>query len=167
MKRLISVLSLGVALAVPFAATAQTAPNPAMTMSPDQMAKSNQIRVDARVAAMKAISPAHASAVQGIVDQLNAGKVEPRAAVTQIDAVLSPEEVSAVVAIGTKMRADNRAIMQPLNANPPTAAPSEQRGEGLGRGRPVDAGQVLLSVMLTPAQMQAVNAAMRPAPRAT
>jgi hypothetical protein len=171
MKRLISVLSLGIALAVPFAATAQTMPNapgPATTMSPDQMAQSAKVRSDARVASMKALSPAHQTAVQAIVDQLNAGKVEPRAAVTQIDGILSPEETSALGAIGTKMRTDMRAVMQPLNANPSSPAPSEQRGEGVGgRGRPLDAGQILLQVMLTPAQMQAINAALRPSPRAT
>jgi hypothetical protein len=137
-------------------------------MSPDQMAKTAQVRADSKAAAMKAISPAHATAVQGIVDQLSAGKIDRRAAVTQIDAVLSPEETSALAAIGTKMRADMLAATQPLNANPATAPPSEQRGEGMsGRSRPVDAGQVLLSVMLTPAQMQSINAATRPAPRAT
>ena len=169
MKRLISILSLGVALAVPFAASAQTAPgapnSPAMTPSPDQVAKMAQIRADNRTAAMKAVSPAHVVAVQAIVDQLNAGKIDQRAASTQIDGVLTPDETASVIAIGTKMRSDMAALTTPVNANQATPAPSEQRGEGVNRRRPVTAGGVLLGLMLTPAQMNALRG--QPAPRAT
>jgi len=172
--KLFTVLTLGVVLAVPLAASAQTsptAPNPAMSMSPEMAAKNAQIRTDAKAASMKALSPAHVTAVQAVVDQLNAGKIaDPRAAYQQIDAILTPEETSAVLAIGAKMRTDMRALMAPPAgaSGPSSPPPSERRDEGATTRRAATAGAVLTQLMMTPDQMSAMRARMpAPAPRPT
>jgi len=106
--------------------------------------------------------------VQAVVDQLNAGKItDPRAAVQQIDAILTPDEAASILLIGAKMRSDMRALVTPSVAAPSSPPPSERRDEGATRRAP-DAGQVLLNVMLTRDQLNAQMRAMRgnaPAPR--
>jgi hypothetical protein len=92
MKRLLVLLALCASVAVPVGVLAQSAPPSQGGPSPDQRAMMEKLRADAKAAAYSALTPAHAGAVTSIVAQVTAGTLDRRAAGTQIDALLTPDE---------------------------------------------------------------------------
>jgi len=163
MKRMLAVLALGAVFAVPLAAFGQMGPGPGMggpPPTPQQQAAMEKARADAKAAAYAALTPAHATSVQAIVAQVTAGTLDRRAAVTQIDALLSPDEAKGVLAVDAKSRAQMRAALggsggpppPPPNAGPPppgAGGPPPGTGPpGPGRFGPPSAGRFLLMVSM-------------------
>src|ERR1700735_3640971 len=117
MKLSLPMLALVVATACSLAACAQSS-NAQSTgggpngMSPEVRAKMLQIRDDTKTAAFNDLSAADRAKVQAILDQVNNGQqTDIKAAIKQIDTVLTPEESKAVVAEGAKMMAQYKAAM--------------------------------------------------------
>jgi len=139
------------------AGTTQTvAANPTTTgPSADARAAMTQARNDAKTASLNALSADHRAKVQAIVDQFNSGSstdlVTPPKA---IDAILSPGEVTAVLAQETKMRDAMRA----LNANGQAGAAGPARGNST-RKRTPDAGRFLFSAMASRERLRAARQA--------
>jgi len=91
-----SLLALALTVAMPLAAFAQTAapapapPAPRWTPSPEMQARMQRAHDDFRAAALSSLSPAHRSAAQAIIDQVNSGKLSDlKDATNRIDAVLT------------------------------------------------------------------------------
>lgn len=188
MKRMLVALTLAAMAAVPLASLAQD--GPPMGPPPEMRAQMEKMRADAKAAAYAPLSSDHRSAVTVIVNQVVAGSLTYRAAVDQIDALLSPNEKTAVLAAEQTSRAAMRARMQAMrgdNGNggpppsgapggpapggpPPGAAGSSPGGPPPDGMRPdgreahaPDAGRYLLTASLTREQMRAA----RPRPSAT
>jgi hypothetical protein len=182
MRKALALAVLAVASLCPGLAGAQNPP--AGTPPPDLRAQMQAMRAGARTQSFAALTPAHRAKVQAIVDQFDSGAIgTPREAVQQIDAVLSPDESKAVVAIAVQMRANMRAAREaggatgsgpnggPPNGGPPNGAPPNGgppnggppvAGPGGGPGaRQPDAGRFLLMMAANPAKMRG---AMRPPP---
>jgi hypothetical protein len=129
-------LSLALALGVtPAVAAAQAGPGGGPPG--DMRAKMEQARSDAKTASYNALSADHRAKVQAIVDQFDAGTLtDPRAAASRIDAVLTPDETTAVLAQRQALRS---AMEQSMGAGggPPGAGggPPDAGGPG-GAGGP-------------------------------
>lgn len=156
MKSLLVVLALCATVALPVAASAQAGP-PGMGGPPSaqQRAAMEKLRADAKASAYAALTPGHATSVQGIVAQVAAGSLDRRAAAAQIDALLTPDEAKAVLAAEAKSRAAMRAAFAGGAPPPPGAgAPPPPPGAGGpprgGRFGPPSAGRFLLMVSLAP-----------------
>jgi len=107
-----SLLALALTVAMPLAAFAQTAapapapPAPRWTPSPEMQARMQRAHDDFRAAALSSLSPAHRSAAQAIIDQVNSGKLSDlKDATNRIDAVLTYNEAKAILAAGQKAMA--------------------------------------------------------------
>ncbi|GAC1413047.1 MAG: hypothetical protein NVSMB64_23280 [Candidatus Velthaea sp.] len=141
--------------------TAFAQPGPPAGPPPEIRAQMDKIRSDGHAAAFNALTADHKVRVQAIVDAAAAGKIsDPRAAVQQIDAILSPDETKSVLAAGAKMHADMRALHDGAMSAPTGAPPATKPIDGPERpGRPGgmrnDAGFVLLMTSLTREQMHA------------
>lgn len=179
-----SVLGLAVALAAmaPVAAAAQAAgdpgvpPNgPANGPPSDVMrARIARARDDARAAAYDQLSAAHRARVQSIVDQINSGKLgDLRDAANQIDAILTPAETKAVLALGIKLRdAMRRPVAYggggpdgpPPGGPPPDAAPPGPSAPPGVLMRAPDAGRFLLLLGVNDDRMRALLQARFDAP---
>lgn len=147
---------------------------------PEVRARFERIRADAKTSAYNALTPDHRARVQGIVDRVTGTQLGAREAAEQIDAVLTPDEKSAVVDVSRKARESFRSAMQtngapvgPPGGGPPSGAPPgggppgmtagrREGGERDGERRQPDAGRLLLLFSLTPEQMRAA----RPRPSA-
>lgn len=124
--------------------------------SPAMRAQMQQARDNAKTAALNDLSPADRTKVQAIIDQVNNGQLSDlKGAVTQIDAVLSPDESKAVLGERDKMIAAIKANM-PAGQN--GAAPNGGQHNGFGRGGN-DAGRFLLQVGVSRERMRAIRAA--------
>jgi len=151
----------GLALAatlLPLCAGAQPAPQDAGP-SGDVRAKMDAVRADAKVSALGALSDAHRAKVQAVVDAFDAdgSALSVTDASAQIDAVLTPDESSAVLAEQQKMRDAMRAAM----AGAPQGF-GHRGGPGGGGGRHApDAGRFLLQVNATPERFRAAMRAER------
>lgn len=162
MKHLFTVLALCGVVVLPLAASAQAGPpgmgGPPSAPSPEQRAAMEKFRADAKASAYAALTPAHAAGVQTIVAQVVAGTLERRAAVGQIDALLTPDEAKAVLGAAARSRAAMRAAMAgaggppPVAPPPPGAMPPGAGGPPSGGGRfgPPSAGRFLLMVSMSP-----------------
>jgi hypothetical protein len=172
MKRLLLLIALCVSFA-PIAVRAQAGPPSMQSPSPEQRAKMEAARVDAKAAAYSVLTPAHATAVSGIIAQVTAGSLDRRAAAGQIDAVLTPDEQKAVLAAAEKSRTAMRAAMMGAGAPPPGAGPPPPGAgappppggpppgagpppPGGGRFGPPSAGRYLLMVSMTPEQRRSL-----------
>ncbi|HEV8022083.1 MAG TPA: hypothetical protein VGP41_12505 [Candidatus Lustribacter sp.] len=162
MKRFL-LLALCAAFAMPFAAVAQPAPPmQGGPPSPQQRAAMEKARADAKVAAYQALTPAHVTSVNAIVAQVAAGSLDRRTASGQIDALLTPDEKTAVMAAASKSFAAMRAAMAgpggppPPNAagGPPPGPPGAGGPPGGGRFGPPSAGRFLLMVSMSRGQMR-------------
>jgi hypothetical protein len=143
---------------LPIAAPAQFMPN----LTPDQQAQVMQVRADAKTASFNALSADHRTKVQAVITQFDSGSVSIADAITQIDAVLTPDESKAVLDQGQKMRDAMRKVFEGQNGGspPPGGMQGRPGGGGQGQGRrPPDAGRILLQLAASP---DALRAAMQP-----
>jgi hypothetical protein len=168
MKRAIVIVALCASALVPALAWAQQGPPPGPpgpmgadgrpSPSPAMRAAMEQARAGAKAAAFAALTPAHATGVQAILQQASAGTLDRRAAAQQIDALLTPDERAAVLAAGDKARRDMRAAMRGSDVPPPPAggpppaagAPPGPPPDGRGTFGPPTAGRLLLMLSLAP-----------------
>lgn len=102
MKRHILAAAALAALISPVAAFAQQPPDG--PPPPQMRAQMEQLRAQAKTAAFNDLSADHRAKVQAILQKVQNGSLDPRAAGTQIDAILSPTEKQAVLAEVEKMR---------------------------------------------------------------
>lgn len=166
MKYTYLALALSLVLA-PVTASAQPGPGPG-GMPPELRAKFEQVRADAKANSLKALGADHQTKIQAIVDGFNAGTTALPDAVTQIDAVLTPDESKALLDQEQKMR-DNLTALRPPNADAPAGAPGGPPGGGPGGDRPrgggmapkADAGRYLLQLLATPEKWREAVKAMR------
>jgi hypothetical protein len=153
MKRLL-LLALCAAIAMPLAAFAQPAPSmQGGPPTPEQRAAMEKARADAKVAAYQALTPAHVTSVSAIVAQVAAGTLDRRAAGGQIDALLTPDEKTAVMAAANKSFAAMRSAMGGPGGPPPPQAGAGGPPGG-GRFGPPSAGRFLLMVSMSRGQMR-------------
>jgi len=145
---------MAASLAFPVMAPAQPMGGPGEGGPPPAMrAKMEKILGDARAAAMNALSPGHRDAVAAIVAQNAAGTLDRRAGAQRIDALLTSDERSRVLAVERKLRTDMRALMPggglppgggpPPGAGPPGGPPPGAPGFA---GRAPDPGRFLLMI---------------------
>lgn len=125
---------------MPLAALAQGAP---MQGPPPAM---QQARANARTSTMNALTPAHRAQVQSILGQVRARTLDPRDAVTKIDALLSPAEKQSVLSAQQSMRQSMQAYFQ---SRAQADAPQPPRHDWNGRRGP-DAGRFLLMLNAPP-----------------
>lgn len=116
MSRWTLAVILCASILVPLAVNAQQA-------SPDPRAMMQKIFVEAKTNAFAALSPDHRTRVGTIVQQLNTGAVDRRAAAEQIDALLSPNEKTAILAVEQKAFGELRAARSAANPNAAVPAP--------------------------------------------
>lgn len=145
------------AFAIPIAASAQFMPN----LTPDQQAQLVQVRADAKTASYNALSADHRTKVQAVITQFDSGSLSMADAVTQIDAILTPDESKAVIDQGQKMRDAMRKVFESGNGGspPPGGMQGRPPGGGQGQRRAPDAGRILLQLGASP---DALRAAMQP-----
>jgi hypothetical protein len=147
---------------MPLAALAQPAPPlQGGPPSPEQRAAMEKARADAKVAAYQALTPGHVASVNGIVAQVAAGTLERRAAAGQIDALLTPDEKTAVMVAASKSFAAMRGAMRGPGGPPPPQAgaggpppPGAGGPPGGGRFGPPSAGRFLLVISMSRNQMR-------------
>lgn len=155
MMRLLVLLALcGAAARVPLAAVAQAGPELHAAPTPEVRAMMDKARADAKAAAYGALTPAHAAAVTAVVAQVVAGTLDRRAAGGRIDALLTPDEQTAVLAAAEKSRGAMRAAMTAAGGPPPGPGgpPPPHRGH-IG---PPSAGRYLLMVSLSRQQRRSL-----------
>jgi hypothetical protein len=179
MKRPFLIFAVAAFAGSPLLAVAQPAPGPdagAMGPPPAVRAKLASISAQAKTDGYAALSPAHRTAVEAIVAKVTAGSLDPHSAGEQIDALLTPDESQAVLAVAMKSRQQMRVAFAgsappppdggpPPNAGPPPAAGEPPPGGPPGaheRHRPT-AGGFLMRVSLTPEQMHALRGDRPPA----
>ena len=147
--------------AAPLAASAQVSDfyeHDARDASPDLQA----LRDTAKTNSFNALSADHRTKVQAIITQFDNGSVAIADAVTQIDAILTPDEAAAVIAQGQAMRDAVRKALADANGGASPPPPGQGRPPGAGGGgqrRPPDAGRILLQLAASP---DALRAAMQP-----
>ena len=163
MRKALPVLALLVATGLPLAACAQQSGNAEENGPPPALL---QARAAAKTASFNDLRPADRAKVQAIIDQVNNGQLtDLRGAASQIDAILSPAETTAVLAERTKMMETLRANMTPgpdgagtrgpgANGGPPDGA----RGNGGQRGGN-HVGRFLLQLGVSPEKMRELRQA--------
>ena len=173
MKRIVFSLALALGFA-PLAVGAQGYPSGGP--SPEMRAKMEAARGDAKTASFNALSADHRAKVQAIVDKFNSGATaDPREAASQIDAVLTPDEVKAVLAQRQTLRdamrtafAQNGGTTGGAQGAPGTGAAATTGGRGgdeakehMEHGGQADAGRFLLGVSADPEKLHAAMRAER------
>lgn len=130
-------------------------------MTPELQAQMQTLRDTAKTNSFNALSADHRTKVQAIITQFDNGSLPMADAVTQIDAVLTPDEATAVIAQGQAFRdAMRKAFADANGGSPPPARAGRPPGAGgQGQRRPPDAGRILLQVAASP---DALRAAMQP-----
>jgi hypothetical protein len=128
MKRALVIAAICACAGLPGIAAAQQSGPPGPPPSPAMRAAFEQARADARAAALAALTPAHAASVQAILAQATSGTLDRRTAAQQIDAVLSPDERTAVLAAAEKARRGMRAAMNGMPPPPPPGAGAPPQG---------------------------------------
>lgn len=124
MNKMLSLCVLAV-IAATGCVSAQTQDSP----SPAALSPMRQARSDAKTASWNTLSADHQTKVQAIVDGFNSGTLDIPTASAQIDAVLTPDETSAVQAQAQKLRDAMRAA---YSAN---GGGGQQSGAHLDGGR--------------------------------
>jgi hypothetical protein len=172
MKRSLLALTIAVCAGSPLIALAQPGPgSDDMGPPPAVRAKMDAIGAQAKAASYAVLTPEHRAAVDAILAKVRAGTLEPRAAGTQIDALLTPEETKAVMDVAVETREQARAAFGrampppppdggPPNGGPPGGGPPG----GEAHHRKMTAGGFLLRVSFTPEQMRALRGGPPPAP---
>jgi len=159
MKLSPALLALALAATMPLSACAQSAQAQSQDGPPPAArAQMQQARDAAKTAALNDLSADHRARVQSIVDAVNNGtQTDLRAAATQIDAVLSPDEAKAVLAERTKMMQTMRANMPqggPNGAGPGPGRGPDGQGNPNGMRRANDAGRFLLQLSVSREKMR-------------
>ena len=168
MQNTILVLALSLVLA-PVMASAQPGPGPGGPGGPppEVRAKFEQFRTDAKTNIWKALSADHQAKIQTIVDGFNGGTIALQDAVSQIDALLTPDETKAVLDQERTMREAMRAAFLGANSAPAPGAgpggsngdrPAGERREGAGRG---NTGRLVLQLFANPEKLRDAMRAMR------
>lgn len=155
MIKLLSFCAVAV-LAATGLASAQT-PSAAPTGMRAQM---QQARDAAKAASLNALSSDHQAKVQTIVTAFDDGTLDIATAGAQIDAVLTPDEATAVLAQQQTMRDAMRAAFAG-NGGSGRMGGRGMRGNGNGQARKPDAGQFLLSVAADPQKFRDAMRALR------
>ena len=156
--RNIFLVLLFAACALPIAAPAQFMPN----LTPDQQAQVMKLRADSKTASFNALSADHQTKVQAVITQFDNGSLSIADAVTQIDAIVTPDESKAVIAESQQMRDAMRKIFESANGgSPPPGGMQGRSGGGQGQRRAPDAGRILLQLGASP---DALRAAMQQQP---
>jgi len=135
MKRWIGAATLAASMVFPAAAWSQPASGPPPGGPPP--AARAQMRAAlgaANAAAQNALSPAHRDAVARITNSVAARSVDPRSGARQIDALLSADEKTKLVAIEQKLRTQMRSTMGGSPPPPPMGPPAF--GDAGGSGGP-------------------------------
>lgn len=143
------------ALAMTGLAAAQSQGGPPSGMR----AQMQQARDNAKTASFKALSSDHQAKVQAIVDGFNGGTLDMATAASQIDAVLTPDETTAVLAQERAMRDAMRQAFSGGGGG--RMGGQSMRGNANGQARKPDAGQFLLSVAGDPQKVREARRAMR------
>ncbi|HKU66331.1 MAG TPA: hypothetical protein VJP85_01000 [Candidatus Baltobacteraceae bacterium] len=140
------------ALASPLSAFAQMGPPgaPPGAPSPEMHAQFEKTRAQYQTAALNDLSPDHREKVQAILAQVKSGSLDPHAAATQIDGILTPGESQAVLGEVQKMHAAIKAQMP--DAHPP---------HGMMNRKP-DAGRALMMLSMPPHGMMPPGAPQTP-----
>jgi len=157
MKYTLLALALGLALA-PVVASAQPGPGPGGP-PPELRAKIEQARADAKTNCLKALSADHQTKIQAIVDGFNAGTIAPPDAIAQIDGVLTPDEIKAILDQQQKMR-DVIIAARGDNGGPPPGERNAGAREKPAGFKP-SAGRFLLEITASPDKLREVMKAMR------
>jgi hypothetical protein len=156
----IAVFALAATL-FPLCVCAQPSPQDAGPPA-DVQAKMDALRSDAKTSAFGALSDAHRAKVQSIVDAFDAdgSTLGLPDASAQIDAVLTPQESSAVLAAQQKMR---DAMRVAFAGGQGSGRPGGfgRPGGGHGARRAPDAGRFLLQVDASPDRYRAAMEAER------
>lgn len=155
MRKILFALSLAL-FAAPITAAAQGFPG----LTPEQQAQIQTLRDTAKTTSFNALSADHRTKVQAIITNFDSGSVAIADAVTQIDAILTPDESKAVIAAGVTMRDAMRKMYADANGgSPPPARQGPPPGAGQNQRRAPDAGRILLQLAASP---DALRAAMQP-----
>lgn len=141
----------------------------AQSQSGDGRAAMQQARADAKAASWNALSADHQTKVQAVVNGFNAGTLDIPTATSQIDAILTPDESTAVLAQSQKLRDAMRAAFAanggqggPGQGGPGQSGPGQGGPGGPGgAGRQPDAGRFLLSLNADRDKWRAAMQAMR------
>jgi hypothetical protein len=148
MRTALPVLAVLLATGLPLAACAQQSGNAAESGPPPAVL---QARAAAKTAAFNDLNGTDRARVQAIIDQVNNGQLtDLRGAASQIDAILSPAETTAVLAERTKLQ-------QTIRANMPARADGTP-GTGSHRGG-THAGRFLLQLGVSPEKMRELRQA--------
>jgi len=116
---MILAVTLAASVGGPFAAAAQPGPGGMGPPSPELRAKFDAVDAQAKTSAYAALSPDHRARVQAIVARVTSGAVPPRDGAAQIDALVSPDEAKAVLAVAAAERAQIRAAFGDSAPPPP------------------------------------------------
>jgi hypothetical protein len=115
MRNALAVAAFGVSLVLPLVAFAQPGPP---SPSPELRSMMERVHAEARTAAYAALTPAHTAAVSAIASQVAAGTLDRRAAVQQIDALLTPDERKGVMTAAYNARRTMFEAMAAAGAGP-------------------------------------------------
>jgi hypothetical protein len=133
MKKRLSVLVLALVSVLPSISAAQQTPLPIATEVPGMHIPTQAERESGKTAVLSALSADHRAKILAIVGRVNGGQLTDfRGAEQQIDAILSPEEVKALLAIRDSMRHAQKPNSDPI----------------------ADAGRFLLRLLITPEKLQ-------------
>jgi hypothetical protein len=120
-----------------------------------------KVRDDTKAAVMADLSADHRAQIQKIADGVNAGTdTDLAAAMQQVDAILSPAEVKAVLGERDKMSAAMVALRAQYAPNA-AAGQGGARRPGGGMMRSKDPGRFVLMVNLSNERMRALRAAQQ------
>jgi len=134
----------------------------AQSQGGDGRAAMQQARTDAKTASWSALSTDHQAKVQAVVDGFNKGTLDIPTATTQIDAILTPAESTAVLAQSQKLRDAMKAAFAANGGGQGQGGPGQGgRGGPGGAARPQDAGRFLLSLAADHDKWRAAMQAMR------
>ena len=124
MQRHLLTLVLAACMCAPLAVSAQPAPGSDPPGPPPAVrAKIDAIMATAKNDGYAALTPDHRAQVTAIVAMVTAGALDPRAASGQIDALLTPDETTAVLAVAAKTREQIRAAFGGSMPPPPGGPP--------------------------------------------
>jgi hypothetical protein len=133
----------------------------AQSQGGDGRAAMQQARTDAKAASWSALSADHQTKVQAAVDGFNNGTLDIPTATTQIDAILTPAETTAVLAQSQKLRDAMKAAFAANGGGQGGPGQGGGRGGPGGAGRQQDAGRFLLSLAADRDTWRAAMQAMR------
>jgi hypothetical protein len=129
------------------------APGATASLSPEMRAQMQHLRLDAKTASMNALSAQHRTIVVTTAKQFDDGALSIPEAANKIDAVLTPQEASAVLAEQRKMRAAMRQAFSQAGGS----SFGGRRGGGQGAGRTPDAGRFLVQLNASPDKWRAAT----------